>query len=67
MTKADLIDAVAERSQITLEGLRVQRLGGEADLTACGTASDLDLFLWGRLPAGALEVRGSAELLDRFQ
>ena len=39
----------------------------KGDVAARGTASDLLLFLWGRVPATALEVFGDAELLDRFQ
>ncbi len=39
----------------------------EADVTARGTASDLLLFLWGRVPASKLEVTGDASLLDRWQ
>jgi uncharacterized protein (TIGR03083 family) len=39
----------------------------QADVTARGTASDLLLFLWGRVPRNALEVSGDASLLDRWQ
>jgi len=38
-----------------------------ADVTARGTASDLLLFLWGRVPPTALDVRGDESLLDRWQ
>jgi len=31
-----------------------------------GTASDLLLFLWGRIPASQLEVFGDAALLNRY-
>ena len=48
-------------------GLRVEHRGGEADVTARATASDLDLFLWGRLSVSALRVDGSMDLLERFQ
>lgn len=37
------------------------------DVTARGTASDLLLFLWGRIATSALEVTGDASLLDRWQ
>jgi hypothetical protein len=37
------------------------------DVTARGTASDLLLFLWGRVPPTGLEVSGDASLLDRWQ
>lgn len=49
------------------QGLRVDRRGGEAEAAALATASDLDLFLWGRLPVSALEVHGAVERLERFQ
>jgi uncharacterized protein (TIGR03083 family) len=39
----------------------------EAQVTARGTASDLLLFLWGRVPRSALEVSGDAALLERWQ
>jgi uncharacterized protein (TIGR03083 family) len=38
----------------------------KGDVAARGSASDLLLFLWGRVPADALEVFGDRELLDRF-
>lgn len=41
--------------------------GDTADVTARGPASDLLLFLWGRVPPSALEVSGDASLLDRWQ
>jgi hypothetical protein len=39
---------------------------GEADVTARGPASDLNLFVWGRVPPGVLDVSGDASLLDRW-
>ena len=39
----------------------------DADVVARGTASDLDLFVWGRVPPSALEVTGDASLLERWQ
>ena len=36
------------------------------DVAIAGTASDLMLFLWHRLPAQALDVRGDASLADRY-
>jgi len=38
----------------------------KGDVAARGTASDLLLFLWNRVPATDLEVFGDAALLDRF-
>ncbi len=37
------------------------------DVAARGTASNLLLFLWGRVPADSLEVFGDADLLARFR
>ena len=45
----------------------VTREHAKGDVAARGTASDLLLFLWGRVPATALEVFGDAALLDRFR
>ena len=39
----------------------------KGDVAARGTASDLLLFLWGRVPADSLEVFGDADLLARFR
>jgi len=39
----------------------------KGDVAARGTASDLLLFLWGRVPADALEVFGDADVLARFR
>jgi uncharacterized protein (TIGR03083 family) len=49
------------------KGLGVEHSHQLADAAARGSASDLDLFLWGRLPADRLEVFGDRALLDRFQ
>jgi predicted lipid carrier protein YhbT len=38
----------------------------KGDVAARGRASDLLLFLWGRVPATELEVFGDAALLERF-
>lgn len=40
---------------------------GDADVTATGTASDLLLVLWGRIPPERLKVEGDATLLERWQ
>lgn len=39
---------------------------GQADVTVAGTASDLCLFLWGRLAPGDLDVEGDGALLSRY-
>ncbi len=45
----------------------VTREHAKGDVAARGTASDLLLFLWGRVPADTLEVFGDADLLERFR
>ncbi|MGK5728000.1 maleylpyruvate isomerase family mycothiol-dependent enzyme [Streptomyces sp. URMC 124] len=40
--------------------------GGSWDVEVSGTASDLMLFLWGRISAGRLAVRGDRGVLDRY-
>jgi uncharacterized protein (TIGR03083 family) len=47
--------------------LTVTREHAKGDVAARGSASDLLLFLWGRVPADVLEVFGDAELLARFR
>lgn len=49
------------------EALGVRREHAEADVAAHGTASGLLLALWGRVPLDALDVRGDAGLLERWQ
>lgn len=39
----------------------------KCDVAARGTASDLLLMLWGRIPPSRLELFGDASLLDRWQ
>ncbi|MEV0202578.1 maleylpyruvate isomerase family mycothiol-dependent enzyme [Nonomuraea sp. NPDC050691] len=39
---------------------------GPADVELAGTASDLMLHLWRRVPADRLEVRGDQEILERY-
>ncbi|MFJ1704732.1 maleylpyruvate isomerase family mycothiol-dependent enzyme [Kitasatospora sp. NPDC088346] len=50
------------------EGTRVSLTDGEGgyDVELAGTASDLMLFLWGRLPADRLAVTGDRAALDRY-
>jgi hypothetical protein len=45
----------------------VSREHAKGDVAARGSASDLLLFLWGRVSAERLEVFGDAELLARFR
>jgi len=49
------------------DDLRVTREHAKGDVAARGSASDLLLFLWGRVPAGRLDVFGDAAVLDRFR
>jgi uncharacterized protein (TIGR03083 family) len=49
------------------DGVTVERAHAKGDVAARGTASDLDLYLWGRVPAGALEVFGDPALLESFR
>jgi uncharacterized protein (TIGR03083 family) len=45
----------------------VTRQHAKGDVAARGSASDLLLFLWGRVPTSALEVFGDGALIERFQ
>ncbi len=48
------------------EDVTVTREHAKGDVAVRGTASDLFLFLWGRLPAERLDVHGDAALLERY-
>ena len=48
-------------------GVQVDRGRAEADAGARGTASDLLLFLWGRVPAARLETFGDPAVLARVR
>ena len=45
----------------------VRREHAKGDVAARASASDLLLFLWGRIPPDRLEVFGDASLLDRWR
>ena len=45
---------------LTADGPTVEPVHAKGDVAARGTASDLDLYLWGRVDADALEVFGDA-------
>ena len=49
------------------DGFSVAHEHSKGDAAARGTASDLLLFLWGRIPATRLETFGDVGLLDRWQ
>jgi uncharacterized protein (TIGR03083 family) len=46
---------------------RFEHTDAATDVTLRGSASDLLLFLWGRVPPSALEVEGDASLLALWQ
>ncbi|HEX2915857.1 MAG TPA: maleylpyruvate isomerase family mycothiol-dependent enzyme [Chloroflexia bacterium] len=48
------------------EGLQVRREHAKGDIALRGTASDLLLFLYGRVGADKLEVFGNQELIPRY-
>ena len=49
------------------EDVTVIREHAKAGVAVRGSASDLFLFLWGRVPASTLDVVGDASLLDRYR
>jgi hypothetical protein len=49
------------------DDLVVTREHAKGDVAARGTASDLMLYLWGRVGADPLEVFGDAAALTRFR
>lgn len=51
---------------VGFEGGTVQLGGDSFDVELIGTASDLMLFLWQRLPADRLTVNGDRDVLDRY-
>jgi uncharacterized protein (TIGR03083 family) len=51
----------------TPEAALVTHEHAKGDVAARGSASDLVLFLWGRVPADALEVFGDRAILDTFR
>ncbi len=52
---------------LAVDGPAIERVHAKGDVAARGTASDLDLFVWGRIEASAFEVFGDTRLLERFQ
>lgn len=61
------IDDGAWRVELTRDGARLLSDAGPADATARGSASDLVLVLYGRLPISTVEVEGDASLLQSWQ
>ncbi len=56
----------AATSPFACSAVTVTAEHAKGDVAARGTASELLLFLWRRVPASELEVFGDAELLERF-
>ena len=49
------------------DDVRLNESTGPCDVELTGTASDLLLFLWQRIPADQLdEVKGNRRVLDRY-
>ncbi len=65
----DTAEALHGEWLATLDGetVAIERIHAKGDVAARATASDLDLFLWGRVPSSDLEVFGDAALLERFR
>ncbi len=51
---------------LTPDGPRIEATHAKGDVAARGTASDLELVLWGRGDVAGLEVFGDAALLERL-
>lgn len=52
--------------EFAADGIRVTREHAKGDVAIRGTASDLLLWLWGRVHADRLEVKGDAAYVDRW-
>lgn len=52
---------------IRADGIDVDHGHAKGDAAARGTASDLMLYLWGRVPPQRLEAFGDTDLVDRWQ
>jgi uncharacterized protein (TIGR03083 family) len=51
---------------VLFDGDDVRLVEGPGDVELAGTASDLMLFLWQRVPAGQLDISGDQTVLDRY-
>ena len=54
-------------AEFTPDGLRIGDTDRPADLTLTAPASDLQLFLWGRLPASAINWTGQETIVRRLE
>lgn len=55
------------RVRVSSDSTSWTRAEGEADVIGCGSASDLYLFVWQRLPSTNLLVAGEGETLSQWQ
>lgn len=53
--------------RLDADSIDLRREGDEADCTVSGTASDLDFYLWGRLPEEALDISGAPAVAHRLR
>ncbi|MEU3460605.1 maleylpyruvate isomerase family mycothiol-dependent enzyme [Streptomyces sp. NPDC006733] len=51
---------------VTGDDVRLTAEAGPCDVELAGTASDLMLYLWNRIPADHLEAKGDQAVLDRY-
>jgi hypothetical protein len=51
---------------LTADGPAIEPVHAKGDVAARGPASDLDLYLWGRVGVDTLEVFGDVALLERM-
>lgn len=51
----------------SIDGLDIERAHAKGDVAARGTASDLELYLWGRVPVDRLEIFGDVALLEALR
>lgn len=51
---------------VVFDGAEVRLADGRPDVEIAGSASDLALFVWRRIPADRLAVRGDRDVLDRY-
>ncbi|MFB9908059.1 maleylpyruvate isomerase family mycothiol-dependent enzyme [Allokutzneria oryzae] len=51
---------------VEFDGDEIRLTEGPGDIELGGSLSELMLFLWGRVPADRLDVRGDRDVLDRY-
>jgi predicted lipid carrier protein YhbT len=62
-------DDVDEHWSLTIgpDGIQASRQGGDADLTATGTAAHLYLLMWNRTDGSALQLAGDADVMELWR